>query len=550
MSTVVSRIGDIPPFTRILSGTDDIRMIRLPASSRRYFCVIETGLRRAQFVCTDPVAPDLHLLIITARAALSAENYRVEPENVICPSDVIEQLNDFTAPQEPEEPVKLGSEENKSQSRLLFEHWLSCAVEERATDLHIQVMNNKAEVKLRIDGELSLLNDESGGVYTSVRAERAVAWAFNNASHRGSNSNSQFTIGENLYCMIEPREVAGRRVSLRFQSIRGATGVKVVCRLLDVSQDQPTLTYEQLGYEFNQITALKRAASLPSGFVLFAGVTGSGKTTSLKTFIETHPDNGRDAFYSVEDPVEYPLKGVHQIPVQRDLLDKAGSALKYSEVIAALMRADPGCVLMGEIRDEATASAGQQIVETGHMACATVHAHLISGIVPRLTDSEIGMSRYVLTNPHILSLLCYQSLVPRLCVHCRLSQQDCDPNHAEFKQISAVCEAFERYLDCDSSGLLFRNPAGCPQCRNRGTRGLTVVAELFVPDRHWLSLIRERRDQEAIDYYRSFSDGNLSSSDMTGKTVFEHSVSKAMRGIIDPRVCARFENFDLYEKKG
>lgn len=548
MTFTATKLSDIPAFKRILSGIDPSRLIRLPASSLSQFCVIEVGLRRARFVVTDPDSPGLHLLMITARAALSAENYRVEPDCIICSSEILEQLNDFHIQQEPEEPVKLGSDESRSQSRLLFEHWLRCAVEERATDLHIQVINNKAEVKLRIDGELSLLNDESGGIYTSVRAERAVAWAFNNASHRGSNSNSQFTVGENLYCMIEAREVLGRRVSLRFQSIRGAGGVKVVCRLLDVSDDLPTLSYEQLGYEFNQIEALKRAARLPSGFVLFAGITGSGKTTSLKTFIETHPDNGKDAFYSVEDPVEYPLKGVHQIPVQRDLSDKAGSAIKFSEVIAALMRADPGCVLMGEIRDEATAASGQQIVETGHMACATVHAHLISGIIPRLTDSEIGMSRYVLTNPHMLSLLCYQALVPRLCTVCRVPLADYDPVHADYSEVKEAAEAFERYLDCDSSGLLIRRPGGCPDCRNRGTRGLTVVAELFVPDREWLELIRDRKDQQAIDHYRSFSDRNLGSQNMTGKTVFEHSVSKAMRGIIDPRICARFENFDLYEK--
>lgn len=548
MSAVINRLSDVPPFIRILSGVDESRLIRLPDNNKSDFCVLETGLRKARFVCTDPTVPDLHLLIISARAALSAENYRVEPENILATSEIIGQLNDFSVAEAENEPVKVGSEEARSQSKVLFEQWLRHAVEEGATDLHIQVIHNKAEVKIRVDGELLLLNDESGGVYTSVRAERAVAWAYNNASYRGSNSNSQFTTGENLYCMIEPREVLGRRVSLRFQSIRGANGVKVVCRLLDVSSDQPTLSYEQLGYEYNQIEALKRAASLPSGFVLFAGVTGSGKTTSLKTFIETHPDNGRDAFYSVEDPVEYPLKGVHQIPVQRDLIDKAGSALKYGEVIAALMRADPGCVLMGEIRDEATASAGQQIVETGHMACATVHAHLISGIIPRLTDSEIGMSRFVLTNPHILSLLCYQSLVPKLCVHCRQPLSDLKPGSAMQKTAQATCDAFERYLGCDPSGLFFRREGGCSHCRERGTRGLTVVAELFVPDRDWLNLIRERKDQEAIDYYRAFSDRNLASQNMMGKTVFEHAVSKAMRGIIDPRICARFENFDLYER--
>ncbi len=548
MSEIVTRLSDVPAFTRLLSGYDESRLLRLPESTKGRLCVIETGLRRSRFVMRDPSDPELRILLVGLRATLAASGYRTESEPVVCSAEIIEQLVDLSPVEASDEPVKLGSDESRSRSKMLFEHWLRVAVEEGATDLHIQVNNGKAEVKIRVDGDLVALNDENGGIYTSVRAERAVAWAYNNASYRGSNSNSQFTLGENLYCMIQPHEVANKRVSLRFQSIRGANGVKVVCRLLDISPDQPTLSYEQLGYEFNQIESFKRASSLPSGFVLFAGVTGSGKTTSLKTFIETHPSNGSDAFYSVEDPVEYPLKGVHQIPVQRDLIDKAGSALKYGEVIAALMRADPGCVLMGEIRDEATASAGQQIVETGHMACATVHAHLISGIIPRLTDSEIGMSRFVLTNPHILSLLCYQSLVPKLCTNCRLPLSAFTRDHPEFQSTLETSEAFDRYLGCDPSGLFFRRSTGCKHCRGRGTRGLTVVAELFVPDRHWLSLIRERKDQEAIDHYRSFSDRNLASSNMQGKTVFEHAVSKALRGMIDPRVCARFENFDLYER--
>lgn len=548
MSEVTTRLSDIPAFIRVLSAFDDTKPVRLPESVKGHMCVLETGLKKARIVLTDPHDPQLRLLLPHVRAVLATDSFSIEPELTISTTEIIEQLIDLSPVDSSEEPVKLVSDATQSRSKLLFEHWLRVAVEEGATDLHIQVINGKAEVKIRVDGELVALDDENGGIYTSIRAERAVAWAYNNASYRGSNSNSQFSLGENLYCMIQPQEIGPRRVSLRFQSIRGANGVKVVCRLLDITPDRPTLSYEQLGYEFNQIEALQRAASLPSGFVLFSGVTGSGKTTSLKTFIETHPGNGSDAFYSVEDPVEYPLRGVHQIPVQRDLIDKAGSALKYGEVIAALMRADPGCVLMGEIRDEATASAGQQIVETGHMACATVHAHLISGIIPRLTDSEIGMSRYVLTNPHILSLLCYQSLVPILCPKCRIPLTAMDPAHPDYPSAREASDAFERYLGCDPSVLLFRRSTGCPHCRNRGTKGLTVVAELYVPDRTWLSLIRDRKDQEAIDHYRSFSDRNLSSQDMTGKTVFEHAVSKALRGLIDPRICARFENFDLYER--
>ncbi|MDX1668281.1 MAG: ATPase, T2SS/T4P/T4SS family, partial [Limnobacter sp.] len=438
-------------------------------------------------------------------------------------------------------------EVTESEAALLFKEWVDVAVKERATDIHVQVINNLAEVKVRIDGDLELLPDRHGGVYTPIQAERAVAWAYNNASGKGSNSNSQFSSKESLYCMIAPRDVRGKRVALRFQSVRGWAGVKVVCRLLYVDLDAPTLSYEQLGYAPSHIDQLVDASNTPSGMILFAGVTGSGKTTTLKTFVETHPENGSDAFYSIEDPVEYPLRGVHQIPVQRDLIDREGSAAKYSEVVSALMRADPGCVLMGEIRDEATAKSAQQIVETGHMACGTVHAHLVSGIVPRLTNEEIGMSRDVLTNPNILTLLAYQALVPLLCKHCSLGVSDLSEEEPETRRAKSICKKIESRFGLSTESLRFKNTRGCEHCKGRGTKGLTVVAEILTPDRQWLELIRRGEDYKAVMHYRGKSDRRFDTPDMTGKTVFEHALYKAYAGQIDVRNCERFDSFDRFE---
>ncbi|MCE2679886.1 MAG: Flp pilus assembly complex ATPase component TadA [Burkholderiales bacterium] len=537
-----SRLSDLPTFTRMLTGITSDHLIQVPRQLAEHIAIIEVGVKRVQILYTDINKPDLLVFLTQCKGLLLASQYRIDPQSLCCTPALLAQLNDFSSTGEQPAAEMVLFDGVRSQSKQLFQSWIVNAVGEGATDVHIQITYNKAEVKLRIDGSLELLRDENGGVYTAQSAERAVAWAFNNASFRGSNSNSQFVAMENLYCMIEPQEIMNRRISLRFQSIRGALGVKVVCRLLDVSPNQETLAYERLGYEPSQIAILEDASSTSAGFVLFAGVTGSGKTTSLKTFIETHPLNGKEAFYSIEDPIEYPLRGVHQVPMQRDIIDKHGSALKYGEIIAALMRADPGCVMMGEIRDNATASAGQQIVETGHLACATVHAHLISGVIPRLTDSEIGMSRYVLTNPHVLSAIVYQSLIPKLCEHCRIPIRKYPSTSKDAGQAKSFLGFLETKVKLDGDLFYLHNPLGCDRCRFRGTSGLTVVAELYSPDKEWLNLIRDRKDQEAIEYYQSTSDGNLLSGDMSGKTVFEHTLYKASRGLIDPRQCLRFES--------
>jgi type II secretory ATPase GspE/PulE/Tfp pilus assembly ATPase PilB-like protein len=541
------KLSDLPPFSRVLTGSDGSSVVRVPREIEKHLVVIETGAKRA-LICYNPehsVTLKPHMAMIRGR--LIAERYHLDNAEVACRGAVIEQVVDAAAVRNGETRLTDGEGDVHSNAKELFDDWVQLAVEENATDIHVQVINNIAEVRLRVDGALELLRDGSAGIYTPIQAERALAWAYNNAAGKGSNSNSQFSAAENLYCMIEAREVGNKRVALRYQSVRGAAGVKAVCRLLNVDIDMPTLSYQQLGYAESQIELLDMASHTPSGFVIFAGVTGSGKTTTLKTFIETHPDTGHEAFYSIEDPVEYPLRGVHQIPIQRDLIDRAGSSAKYAEVVAALMRADPGCVLMGEIRDTATALAGQQIVETGHMACATVHAHLISGIVPRLTNSEIGMSRDVLTNPNMLSLLAYQALVPKLCPHCRI-RGDAYPNQlSDSKHIKTVLSVLKSRFKLPANLFFFRSSQGCEHCKFRGTRGLSVVGEMLMPDRKWLSLIRDAKDYEAVVYYRSMSDKKLESPDMTGKTVFEHTLYKAITGLVDPRQCERFDSFNRFE---
>ncbi len=551
----VVALRELPSFSRVLTGTHLHAPYRIPVDFAHRLAAIETGARRAVLLFDPDNAPSAHhngtLMSCMAllRGQLMADQFDVPVAAIACNSDVIMQLSDSADDGEANTGNTAAGLSIESQARDTFEHWLQLAVAEKATDIHVQVVHHVAEVKLRVDGVLEPLRDASGGICTPGLAERAVAWAYNNASGRGSNSNSQFSPAENLYCMVAARDVMGKRVALRFQSVRGAAGMKTVCRLLHVDIDTPTLSYAQLGYAPSHMNLLENAAHTPAGFVIFAGVTGSGKTTTLKTFIETHPDNGRDAFYSIEDPVEYPLRGVHQIPIQRDLIDREGSGAKYAEVVAALMRADPGCVLMGEIRDTATARAGQQIVETGHMACATVHAHLLSGIVARLTNAEIGMDRDVLTHPNMLTLLAYQALVPLLCTHCRLTADEALRHPAlmaEHRHIRLILDALEKRFGLDRGHFRFRNPLGCPHCAQRGTQGLTVVAEMLSPDRTWLDLIQQHRDHEAVMYFRSHSDRKPASDNMHGKTVFEHTLHKSVQGLVDPRQCERFDSFQRF----
>jgi len=553
---LIEKLEDVPTSQGLLT-VGHRAVFKMPRELENSLVAIERGPKRAA-ILYDPASKgeQVRKVLGSLKAKLLSESYVIEPGEHPCQGAILKQLIDNHVSRHGAD----GSEtaDILSRSKSLFLGWMDAAVREGATDIHIEVKGDNAVVLLRVDGELERLRDESNGFYTALEASNAMAYPFNLMTTRGTNSGSSWDKSQNLYCMTEPRVVLGKLVALRYQSLRGYMGPKVVARLLNTDPNAPTLTYEQLGYAPTQKQIMLDVANMPSGFVLFAGVTGSGKTTTLKTFIETHPGNGSMAFYTVEDPVEYPIRGTHQIAIQRHVSDKEGSMRAYNETTASLMRGDPDAVSIGEIRDSATAAAGQTMVETGHMALGTVHAHLIPGIIPRLTNQEVGMSRDVLTNPNMLSLLAYQALVPRLCPHCKFTPgaaiadaqaRERLPGAAgnEAAHLVQVLALLESRFKLDRDVFRFRNVGGCEKCGQRGTKGLTVVAEMLIPDRRWLDLTRQLKDYEAMVHYRSASDGRFDTENMTGKTCFEHTLYKAHIGLVDPRQCERFDTFKRFE---
>lgn len=553
---LIEALDEVPSSHGLLTvGSKAI--LRVPPELQFALVAVDRGGKRAA-ILYDPgfKRPGMPAVVGQLKANLVREGYSLDPGEYPCRGDILKKLVDNYNARHGTDSAD--SANVASRARALFVSWIDMAVREGATDIHIEIKNDNGTVYLRVDGGLERLRDESGGFYTALEAKNAMAYPFNLLAGRGTNSSSSWTPDSNLYCMTEPREVHGKQVSLRYQNLRGYSGPKTVCRLLNTDPNAPTLTYDQLGYSPSQKQIMLDAASIPSGFILFSGVTGSGKTTTLKTFIETHPGNGSMAFYSIEDPVEYPLRGVHQIVLQRDVGDKEASTRAYQETVASLMRADPDAVSIGEIRDTASAGAGQSLVETGHMALGTVHAHLMPGIMQRLTNAEVGMSRDTLTNPNMLTLLAYQALVPKLCPHCKFAPTDAIANAqhrdsldgGQFNRAGNIIDSLaqiELRFKLPRDAFRFRNEDGCDKCSERGTKGQTVVAEMTMPDRRWLELTRVSKDYEAMVYYRSQGDSKFDSPDMTGKTVFEHTLYKAFTGLVDPTQCSRFDSFKRFE---
>lgn len=527
--------ADVPRFLRVITSGERALYLLSPADAK-HLVVIELSGRKAALIAS-PAGSENKVLIESVRGALIANRF-ADIVTATAPDSVIAEIYAAAVATE----AGNGGSRNGNPYMGTVHQWIEYAVINRASDIHIETRGSVGKVRYRIDGEVEEMRTTDKGTYAANFVEKCMGALFNNEQQRKSGSGSIFEPTSNLYCMVPYSEIPGHTLKLRYQSIKGNDGPKTVLRLLPINENARSLSFEELGYEQTQQDLWRMAMNTPSGAVLIAGVTGSGKSTTQKTFIELNPNAPFSAIYTVEDPVEYPIKHTHQIPLQRDLGNPTESARMYAETIAALVRADPDIVMLGEIRDRYSASAAQQMTETGHMALGTVHAHLLSGIVPRLVNPEIGMNREVLTAPNMLTLLVYQALVPRLCTHCAHETEEAEEL---FPDVAEVAHHI-RSLGLDASSFRWKRLGGCDHCGKRGTVGQTVVAEMLMPDEDWLRPIRESRDADAVEVYRSRSDRDLTSSNMDGKTVFEHTLLKAYRGHVDARQCSRFDNFNRF----
>ena len=529
----LAHFHQLPPYQALLTVGPEA-VYQLPTLLHEKLIALDCGARQARLVRATMPAADRLALDGTAKAvkgALRARGYGVVGELVAEPHVLKEILRNAGA------SGKAGAKGGPMQ---LFERWIALAVPTGATDLHIEVRRNTAIVRIRIDGRIEPLPDGQGGRYSRKEVVDAIAAGYN--STRKGNNVSQYNADQFVDCMID-LDLPGTAGQLRYQNVKGRLGPKTVVRILRTG-DENRIRFDAAGYAPSHLRLLRLAGRAGKGIVLLSGVTSSGKSTSLKSFIEALPGLEQKAIYTVEDPIEYEIAGAHQIEVLRDIANDDETRRRYAEVMRALMRSDPDGVMLGEIRDKLTALFALQIAETGHLAMGTVHAHLISNIIPRLTNDQIGVSRQALTGPNILNLLVYQALVPKLCRCCALPTAlalRVDPDAREIEEV------LRRRFGLATARLRWTRPEGCAACQGRGTHGKTIVAEMLQPDHVWLRHVRNNDDDAALQHFRSVSNRQFDSPDMTGKTVFEHALYKALQGEIDVRNCEEFDGFERFE---
>jgi general secretion pathway protein E len=341
---------------------------------------------------------------------------------------------------------------------------ISRAVESQASDIHIEPFEDRLRVRYRYDGVLQE-TDPPPARLTAAITSRIKIMARLDIAERRLPQDGRIRLA-----------VRGQEVDFRVSTIPSLHGETVVLRILDRSS--VTFEYARLGLPPAVIAPWTAALERPNGIVLVTGPTGSGKTTTLYTGLLGLNSVARK-IVTVEDPIEYQLRGINQIQVKPQI------GLNFATLLRSILRQDPDVIMVGEMRDLETAQIAVQAALTGHLVLSTVHTNSAAATISRLRD--MGLEDYLLTT--VLRGILAQRLVRRLCVECR----------REYEASPELLDRFDLHGHACHGPVRLWQAVGCAQCRGTGYRGRQAIAEFLVPDAVVEQLILARADHGSIE---------------------------------------------------
>lgn len=335
---------------------------------------------------------------------------------------------------------------------------LAAAIKVGASDIHIEAEEAGIAVRLRIDGVLqeaaTLEKSKWKKIISRLKILARVKINIENKPQDGR------------YSIF----LKGEKIDVRCSFLPTAYGESVVMRLLGNSG--LTLTFENLGVRKEIFPILEREIAKPNGLVLTTGPTGSGKTTTLYAILNRLNKPGVKII-TLEDPIEYQLKGINQSQV-----DNNKKGYSFSDGLRSILRQDPNVVMVGEIRDLETAEIAVQASLTGHIVLSTLHTNDAAGVIPRLID--IGVKPYFLV-PSINAVI-GQRLVRKLCPYCRIEHQ---LSEAETEQVNKILSVISPKAGINIPHPLptiYKVGPGCDKCHNIGYKGRAGIYEIFTMD--------------------------------------------------------------------
>ena len=343
----------------------------------------------------------------------------------------------------------------------LVNAFLSDAVKRRASDIHFEPEEGFLRFRYRIDGVLRQIRSIHKNYWSAIAVRLKVMAGMDIAETRAPQ-DGRISLS-----------VSGRSVDFRVSTLPTVHGENIVLRVLD--RQSGIVALDKLGLKEDTLNLLKIMVSRPEGIILVTGPTGSGKTTTLYSVLQ-YLNNEAVNIMTLEDPVEYPTSMIRQTSASET------SRLDFASGIRSMMRQDPDIILVGEIRDEDTASMALRAAMTGHQVFSTLHTNSALGAIPRLLD--IGVKPDILAG-NIIGVIA-QRLVRQLCSACK-----------EPYQVSDLERALLNLKVTDKQQTIFR-AKGCPQCDGQGYRGRLAILEILHFDSDMDEIIARRGTQREL----------------------------------------------------
>lgn len=382
----------------------------------------------------------------------------------------------------------------------------------RASDIHVVVYEQSCVVRARIDGSMTHIAE----------------WP---PEYGHSFCAAAFTMADASDVNYQPYEYQGARVSNRkdLQLPDGVISMRLqfnptvyegramIIRLLYTTDEKTAGDVTALGFTSAQLEDFEFLRAKPFGINIVAGPTGHGKSTTLQrniiSILQEHEYN--ISIYTVEDPPEYPIPGAVQMPVTNASTSEERE-VAFTKAIAAALRSNPDRLMIGEVRDAASAHLAFEAAMTGHQVWTTLHANDAITIPFRLRDLKV--ENYKLSDPDLLTGLISQRLVRKICNKCSQSVREEDLSIGLMSRLEAAEIPMER--------LRRHNPNGCPACgQGNGYAGRTIVSEIILPDTDFMEYVRKDDKREAEHYWLT---------QLNGRNMIEHMMDRVKRGEVDP----------------
>jgi type IV pilus assembly protein PilB len=376
--------------------------------------------------------------------------------NVFVIDDIIDDkgLEDFTLLENITQDIS-NLEEVAGQSPVvkLVNYLLYNAVKENASDIHIEPDDKKLRVRYRVDGKLYEKLRPPHQMHPAIVSRIKIMAELDIAQRRLPQDGG-------IHVLVE-----GRPIDLRVSVMPANFGEKVVIRVIDPQKVFYNL--ESLGFTYENLQRFREIIQAPNGIVLVTGPTGSGKNTTLYAAL-SELNTEEVNICTVEDPVECNISGINQFQVN------SSAGFEFSTALRSLLRQDPDIVMVGEVRDEATANIAVQAALTGHLVLSTLHTNDAPGAVTRLVDLKVAP---YLVSASLIGVLA-QRLVRKICANCK----------TEYEPAAGIKRAVEKVAGEVGK---FHRGVGCKKCRNTGYVGRIAIHELFVPDDEIAEMIND-----------------------------------------------------------